>query len=74
VLNIGFPCRRYFHEKNQSKSIQKNKTERFKDNHEYNQPKKYGRYSQYGHQITVEEKVWNTKYSIIFIYFLARKT
>jgi hypothetical protein len=33
------------------------KTEKFKDNREYNQPKRYGRSSQYGLQINVEEKV-----------------
>jgi hypothetical protein len=34
--------------------------ERFKDNREYNQPERYERSPQYGHQIIVEEKVWNT--------------
>jgi hypothetical protein len=35
-----------------------NKTEKFEDNHDYNQPERYGRYPQYGREINVEEKVW----------------
>jgi hypothetical protein len=35
----------------------KTKVEIFNDNHEYNQPERYGRSPQYGRQINVEEKV-----------------
>jgi hypothetical protein len=43
-----------------SQRVYEKKRERFKDNREYNQPERYGRSPQYGRQINVEEKVWNT--------------
>jgi hypothetical protein len=36
------------------------KTEKFEDNREYNQPERYGISPQYGRKINVEENVWKT--------------